>query len=143
MTKPVPQDALNKTLFGIVPFTDLFEKWIYCKSVTTPGRGNCTPAPPGFVFMASEYREKVHTWYNDSVIRESLNVLAKQHVTDKIYPCLCDGPVTSYRLTPWKETGHALITATDHTMIPNTYVAVPEHGPMGIHHLGQERGGVK
>lgn len=132
--KPIPEESLKRSLFGIVKFEDLFEHWVYCKDRPAhPHDGQVTPRPRGYVFMSSDYPEKVNTWVGGSakggkwnisnILKGNLSVKARHHVTKKAtFYCFKDGPV-HYKIIPWRDTGHALIVANDSTMIPHIWVA--------------------
>lgn len=122
--KPIPTESLNKALFGVCNFDDLFVKVIYGKDYHPHGGGTATARPKGWRYIhVRDMPDRVENWLDDRVLRGNLSVLPREHVTQACQYHCCKGSITSFEIIPWKHTGHALVVATDGTGIPSIYVA--------------------
>ena len=111
----------------VIPLSDLFDAFEMAKSVIIPGHGSRTLQSPGFCFVGGpdaiknakmtdpDCRIRHHTFFRYGK--------PKQDVLDRCNPRCCAGNVSAFRLTQQAGSDIYLLTATDHTGIPNIPVA--------------------
>lgn len=109
---------LHRAVLGIVNLTDLFDDIKLFRYVVTPKRGSYIDKPASYCFVAS-----INSVPQIDGKGWALCGLPKDTVRDSANRYMCDGEVRSFEIIPWKDQGVALVTCTDKTLIPSTWLA--------------------
>jgi hypothetical protein len=130
--KPLPDESVAKTLFGVMPdLASLFADFKYCRYERSD-RGTLPIAPPGYFFVSSE-APGIKIWGDDnlsSCLKHGLYVRplpdVRRRVESRCTPRIggaSNDYIGSFKIIPWAPYGHALILASDSNMIANPWVA--------------------
>lgn len=109
---------LHRAVLGVCNLSDLFDDIKMFRYVVTPKRGSYIDKPAGYCFVAS-----VNSVPQIDGKGWALCGLPKDKVRNTASYYMCEGPVRSFKIIPWKDQGVALVTCTDKTLIPSTWLA--------------------
>lgn len=127
--KPIPDEAIKRTSFGIVASLDIFfDKYLYGREVKVPPGGmwplgrQYNEGPPGFYFLGSDYPLKIHSFASPPAQGAALVVRPIPEILKEVQKRCCEGRVGGFRVIPWAHTGHALVCASDAVHIANPWL---------------------